>query len=148
DLYTVGTVATILKLFKMPDGSQRAFVQGFTRARIQRYIQTEPYFRAQIEPLEDILSTGVTINALVVTLQNSFQKLAELVPNLNKEVGILVANIDEPGRLADTIAAHLNLTLAERQELLETLDIKTRLEKVTFYINRDLQVLELGNKIQ
>src|SRR5262249_14941248 len=148
NLFDVGTVAAVLKLFKMPDGSQRAFVQGLARVAVKRYTQAEPYLRAIVEPLEEVPATGGTIDALKVTLQNSFQKLAELSPNLNKEAGFLVVNIEEPGRLADTIAANINLSLAERQELLEMVDIKARLEKMTFYLNRELQVHELGNKIQ
>ncbi|MBI1747776.1 MAG: endopeptidase La [Acidobacteria bacterium] len=148
NMHKAGTVAAILKLFKMPDGSQRAFVQGLARVVIKQYTQIDPYFRAAVEPMVEIPSSGVTIDALVVTLQNSFHKLSELSPTLNKEAGFLVANIDDPGRLSDTIAANLNLSLTERQELLEMADTKTRLEKVTYYISRELQVLELGNKIQ
>ncbi len=148
DLYSHGTAVSVWKVFKMPDGSVRAIVHGLSRIKIIRFTQTEPYFKAIVEPLEEKKISGVDIDALVTNLQSLFQKVVELAPYLTAEVGFLIANTSEAGRLADLIAANLNIAQNEKQEVLETLAIKQRLEKVTYLVNRELQILELGRKIQ
>jgi len=135
-------------MFKMPDGSIRAFLQGMKRIKIKKIIQTEPYIRAQIKIIEEKLDKTPELEALTRNLTDLFQKIVVLSPNLPEEIGVAVINIAEPSRLADFVAAHINLSLEEKQGILEELNIRKRLKKVTGFINRELEILELGSKIQ
>jgi len=148
NLYSVGTVALIARMFKLPDGSIRALLQGISRARLKEITQTEPYLKAKVEKLEDVIEQTTEIEALSRNLRGLFQKAVELAPNLPAELGIAALNIPEPGTLADFVAAHLNLKLEEAQEILETLSVGERIRKLTAFLNRELEVLELGSKIQ
>ena len=148
DLYDVGTVATVLKMLKFPDGSLRVLVQGLSRMEVVDYIQTEPYLKAIVRPLEDHIEESLELEALAKNVVIQFQKIVQLVPHLPDELQIAVMNISHPGKLCDLIASNLNLSLEEKQELLATVDVKKRLEKLTVYVNRELEVLEIGNKIQ
>jgi len=147
-LYSVGTVAVIARMFKLPDGSIRAFFQGISRARIKEITQVEPYLKAKIEVLEDKVERTTELEALTKNLLGLFQRAVELAPNLPAELSIAAMNIPEPGTLADFVAAHISLKPAEAQEILETLDVTERIKKLTTYLNRELEVLELGSKIQ
>ncbi len=147
-LYSVGTVAVIARMFKLPDGSIRAFFQGISRARIKEITQVEPYLKAKIEVLEDKVERTTELEALTKNLLSLFQRAVELAPNLPAELSIATLNIPEPGTLADFVAAHISLKPEEAQEILETLDVSERIKKLTAYLNRELEVLELGSKIQ
>lgn len=147
-LYSVGTVAVIARMFKLPDGSIRAFFQGISRARIKEITQVEPYLKAKIEVLEDKVERTTELEAMRKNLLNLFQRAVELAPNLPAELSIAALNIPEPGTLADFVAAHISLKPEEAQEILETLDVSERIKKLTAYLNRELEVLELGSKIQ
>jgi len=148
DLYEYGTVATVLKMLKFPDGSIRVLVQGLSRMKILKYTQEEPYFKAKIRPLEDIIEKSTELEALARNISIQFQKVVSLVPQLPEELQVVVVNMTHPGKLADLVASNLNLSLEEKQTILETLDVKTRLEKLTVYLTRELEVLEIGSKIQ
>ncbi|HIE17837.1 MAG TPA: endopeptidase La, partial [Dehalococcoidia bacterium] len=148
NLYSVGTVALIARMFKLPDGSVRALLQGISRARLKEITQTEPYLKARVEKLEDEVEQTTEIEALSRNLRGLFQKVVELAPNLPAELGIAALNIPKPGILAGFIAAHLNLKLEEAQEILETLSVGERIRKLTAFLSRELEVLELGSKIQ
>ncbi len=148
DLYDVGTVATVLKMLKFPDGSLRVLVQGLSRMEVVDYIQTEPYLKAIVRPLEDHIEESLELEALAKNVVIQFQKIVQLVPHLPDELQIAVMNISHPGKLCDLIASNLNLSLEEKQAILATVDVKKRLEKLTVYVNRELEVLEIGNKIQ
>ncbi|OQX60018.1 endopeptidase La [candidate division KSB1 bacterium] len=148
DLFKYGTVATILKMLKFPDGSVRVLVQGLTRMEVLEYVQTEPYLKAKIQPLEDVIEKSLELEALAKNITIQFQKIVNLVPQLPDELQIAVMNISHPGKLADLVASNLNLSLEEKQQILEAIDVKKRLEKLTIFINRELQVLEVGTKIQ
>jgi ATP-dependent Lon protease len=149
DLYTVGVAALILRMIRELDGSQRVIVQGVSRIRIKEYLQKEPYFRARADSIdEEALSQGVEIEALMMNLKNLFQRAVELAPYLTAELGTMVGNIKSPSILADLIASNLNLSTSEKQSILETFDVRERLTKVHLSLNKEVQVLELGNKIQ
>ena len=148
NIYNVGTATAVARMFKMPDGSIRAFLQGMKRIKIKKIIQTEPYIRAQITVIEEKLDKTPELEALTRNLTDIFQKIVALSPNLPEEIGVAVINITEPGKLADFIAAHINLSVEEKQGILEELNIGKRLKKVTGFINRELEILELGSKIQ
>lgn len=148
DLYSVGVAALILRMIRELDGSQRVIVQGISRIRIKEYIQREPYYKARAETIEEGIATGVEIEALMMNLKNLFQRAVELAPYLTTELGSMVNNIKSPSILADLIASNLNISTPEKQGILETVDVRERLTKVHLILNKEVQVLELGNKIQ
>jgi ATP-dependent Lon protease len=148
DLYHWGTVAVIMKVFKMPDGTQSVMVQGINRAQIINYSQTEPFLKALVQPQFEKQVEGVDIEALIGNLRGLFQKVVSLAPYLSPEHAMLVANTDDPGRLADIITWNLNISTPEKQSVLELVDVKSRLERVTYLITKELQILELSSKIQ
>jgi ATP-dependent Lon protease len=130
------------------DGSQRVIVQGVSRMKVREYIQREPYYKARSEVIDEGVVQGVEIDALMMNLKNLFQRAVELAPYLTSELGTMVSNIKSPAILADLIASNLNISTAEKQGILETFDIRERLTKVHLFLNKEVQVLELGNKIQ
>jgi ATP-dependent Lon protease len=148
DLYSVGVAALILRMIREMDGSQRVIVQGVSRIRVKEYIQRDPYYKARIDSLEETAVQGVEIDALMMNLKNLFQRAVELAPYLTAELGTMVSNIKSPNILADLIASNLNVSAGEKQGILETFDVRERLTKVHLYLNKEVQVLELGNKIQ
>jgi ATP-dependent Lon protease len=148
DLHSVGVAALILRMIRELDGSQRVIVQGVSRIKVKEYIQREPYFKARSETMEDSPVQGVEIEALMMNLKNLFQRAVELAPYLTAELGTMVSNIKSPSILADLIASNLNLATPEKQGILEIFDVRERLSKVHLFLNKEVQVLELGNKIQ
>ncbi len=148
DLYTMGCSAHILKMMKLPENHMSVLVQGQSRIHIKEYTQTLPYLKARIDIIKEEFEKEVETEALMVSIKNLFQKAVELSPHIPAEVGLLVMNMDNPGTLADLIASNFNISVGEKQEILEILDIKKRLEKVVSILNKELHVLELGSKIQ
>lgn len=148
NLYSIGTAALIAKMFKLPDGSIRIFLQGLSRMRLKEVTQTEPYIKAKVEVIKDKLEKNVELEALTRNLTGLFQKVVELAPNLPSELNFAVLNIPDPSNLADFVAVNANLKLGERQEILETIDVAERIKKLISFVNRELDVLQLGNKIQ
>lgn len=148
DLYPVGVAALILRMIREMDGSQRVIVQGVSRIRAKEFIQREPYFKARVDVIEEALVQGVDIDALMMNLKNLFQRAVELAPYLTSELGTMVSNIKAPHILADIIASNLNLSTSDKQGILDTFDVRERLSKVHLFLNKEVQVLELGNKIQ
>jgi ATP-dependent Lon protease len=148
DLYHVGVAALILRMIRELDGSQRVIVQGVSRIRVREYSQRDPYFKVRCDTIEEKFSPGVEIDALVMNLKNLFQRAVELAPYLTAELGTMVNNIKSPAILADLIASNLNISTAEKQAILETFDVRERLARVHLHLNKEIQVLELGNKIQ
>jgi ATP-dependent Lon protease len=151
DLFRIGTLTHIHKMFKFPDGSLRLVVQGVQRFRLTQITQYRPFIRAKIELLQDHvpLEQEIEVKALAQSAQGLFQRVVELSPTLSDELQALAANINDPARLADFVAASLSsLSTAQKQEILETLDVKARLERLNKVLVKDLEVLEVGNKIQ
>ena len=151
DLYEVGTGVKIHKSVRMPDRSVRLVVQGLFRFRVVRVVQTEPYIRADVEVLSDVISPDeeLEIDALTRNLQSVFSKVVELSPNLSDEVSSLSTATQGGSRLADFIAQNLpNLDTPARQTVLDTLDVRQRLALVHQALLREQEVLELGNKIE
>jgi ATP-dependent Lon protease len=148
DLFEVGCAASILKMLKMPNNSLRLLIQGTSRIRLTEFTQREPYIRAKVAPLKDQGEKTTDTQALMVGVKGIFQKVVELAPNLPVELAIMALNIEEPGALADLIASTLSIPLVDKQNLLETLDVKGRLERANFLLTKELTVLELGSKIQ
>jgi ATP-dependent Lon protease len=151
DLYDIGTASHIHKMFKLPDGSLRLIVQGLTRLRLDEVTETRPYLRARVSPaLETLVETDrLEIDALLRNIKTSFQKVVSLSPLLSEDLQTLAANITEPGRLSDFIASSLS-TIATpiKQEALATLDVRARMDALNRILVKELEVLELGSKIQ
>ncbi len=151
DLYNVGTLTHIHKMFKFPDGSLRLVVQGIQRFRILKVTQYRPFLKAEVELVKELVPAEqeVEVKALSQSAASFFQRVVELSPTLADELATLAGNIQEPARLADFVAANLpTLTTAQKQELLETIDVRARLERVNKTLVKDLEVLEVGSKIQ
>ena len=148
DLYTVGCVATIMKMVKMVDGSQRIVVQGLCRFKLIEFLETEPNFKARVLPVFEEYQKDIEIDAMYINLKNLYKKAVEIAPYLSSELAQIAAKIESPGNLADLVASTVNISAAERQEILEKIDIKERLKKVTILLNRELETLELSTKIQ
>jgi len=148
DLYTIGTVATIMKMVKMVDGSQRIVVQGLARFKLVEFTQREPHFRARILPIFEEYQKDIEIDAMYINLKNLYKKAVEIAPYLSSELSQIATKIENPGNLADLVASTINISVAERQEVLEKIDLKERLKKVTVMLNRELETLELSSKIQ
>ncbi len=148
DLYEWGTAAMILKKFKMPDGSEQLIVQGIYRFKVLKYNKFDPHFEATVLPAQESITQTVEVEALVNNLKMLFQKIVDLSPYLTGEHRVMVLNTEDPGKLTDVISSQVNFTVSEKQQILEITDIKKRLEKVHYLLNKELQVLELGSKIQ
>jgi ATP-dependent Lon protease len=148
DLFEVGTAAHILKMLKMPNNSIRLLIQGISRIRVTEFIQQEPFLRAKVRPLDDQGEKTTETQALMSGVKGIFQKFVEMAPNLPADLAIMAMNVEDPGVLADLIASTLNLALEDKQAILETLEVKARLEKVNLLLNKELSILELGSKIQ
>src|SRR3954468_15482439 len=151
DLFRIGTLTHIHKMFKFPDGSLRLVVQGVQRFRLLQVHQYRPFLKASIELLTEVVppEQEIEVKALAQSAQGLFQRVVELSPTLSDELQTLAANIQDPSRLADFVAASLpSLTTPQKQEMLETLDVRARLERLNKVLVKDLEVLEVGNKIQ
>jgi ATP-dependent Lon protease len=151
DLFRVGTASHIHKMFKLPDGSLRLIVQGLTRVTLDEVTEARPYLRARVSPAPEATNEAdhLEIDALLRNIKTNFQQVVSLSPLLSDDLQTLAANIAEPGRLADFIASSLT-TIATpiKQEVLETLDVRTRMDALNRILIKELEVLELGSKIQ
>ncbi len=148
NLYQVGTAAVILKMRKPEDGSVRLLLQGLYRFRLADWVGYDPYLAAKIEPLSEDYEPDLEIEAMTANLKGLFLRMLELSPYLPAELGALVRELGDPRVLADVAGGSLNISKAEKQELLETIPVKDRLRRVLVLINRELEVLELSKKIQ
>src|SRR3954465_3727035 len=151
DLYAVGTVTHIHKMFKLPDGSLRLIVQGLARVQLDRIVQSRPYLRAVVTVTEDQLreEDHLEIDALQRNIKSNFQQVVSLSPLLSDDLQALAANITDPGKLADFIASSLaTIGTPVKQEALATLDIRARMDTLNRILIKELEVLELGSKIQ
>jgi ATP-dependent Lon protease len=147
-LYTRGTAGRILKMLKYPDGSVRILVQGIKRIELMRYTQHEPYFKATVRHLEDVHEPSRDLEAIQAHMVNQFAKFVSMIPYLPDELQVVVMNIKDPGKVTDLIASNLNISLEEKQDLLSSLDVRLRLERLATILNREIELLELGQKIQ
>ncbi len=148
DIYTIGTMARILQMVKVPDGTLRVLVQGIERISITELSQTEPYFKARIKAFPEKSEKSVELEALMRGVSEVFQKMVLLTPNMPEELSGAALNIEDPRQLAYLIATNIRLELQQRQEILETESVSDKLTKLMQYLNREVEVLELGRKIQ
>ncbi len=148
DIYRVGTVSTILQLLKLPDGTVKVLVEGGRRARITEFGETEAYFEACTEALPDEEGDGKELEALGRTVVSQFEQYIKLNKKIAPEVLVSLNQIEEPSKLADTIASHLNLKISEKQELLEAARVGDRLERVFGHMESEIGVLQVEKKIR
>ncbi len=148
DIYEIGTAAIIHKMLKVPDGSLRILVQGVKRIKIASYTLNDPYLVAKVDVLEDKIEMTKEVDALSRNLQNVFTKIIGLVPYLPEELQMAASNVDDPSALCYLIASAIKIKTEEKQDLLEEIDVEKRLRKLTVILNRELEVFELGSKIQ
>jgi len=148
DLNTVGVACVILKLFKLPDGNQSIIVHGLTRFRLLSVEQSDPFSTGRIEVLEDVVNLGPSLDALVASVRQQANRVIELSPNTPDEAAQVLNSITNPSALADFLAANLQADTAEKQRLLEELDVEKRLRMIAARLATQLDVLELQSKIQ
>jgi ATP-dependent Lon protease len=151
DMYSIGTATHIHKMFKLPDGSLRLIVQGLARVRLERIVQTRPYLRGAVVSADESLreEDHLEIDALQRNIKSNFQNVVSLSPVLSDDLQALAANITDPGKLADFIASSLTTIGTQvKQEVLDTLDIRARMDTLNRILIKELEVLELGSKIQ
>jgi ATP-dependent Lon protease len=148
DLYDVGTAAIVHKLIRVPDGSLRILVQGLERIRLEMPVSDEPYLAAEFSPLDDELVESREVDALTRNVQSLFARVIALVPYLPEELQLAAANVEDPSALCHLVASTVRIKTDEKQHLLELVNVEERLREVSAILNRELEVLELGTKIQ
>ena len=147
-IYDVGTVAIVHRMLKAPDGTVRLIVQGLERIRIKNYTQNEPFLRAEVELLADVEEETLEQEALMRTAQDLFRRLVSLVPHMPEELETAAINATNARQLAYLVAASVRMEPAQAQEILETDPVREKLVKLNSFLNKELEVLELGRKIQ
>jgi ATP-dependent Lon protease len=147
-LYDVGVAGVIARMLKMPDGSLRVLVQGGQRVRLERFVAETPYLIARVTEAPDVVEESTELVALQRNVQRTFSEIVEQVPYLPEELQLAVANIDDPSALSHLIASSLRLSVEEKQQLLEEVDVGRRLRALSQILARELEVISLGSKIQ
>ncbi len=148
DLYDVGVVATVEKMLRVPDGSMRVLVHGGERVRLTGYPASDPFLVAVVEPMPDVLEESDELKALAGNVQAAFARVVDLVPYLPDELQMAAANLDDPSTLSYLVTSSLRLPVAEKQEILEEVRVSVRLRRLSEILAREIQVLELGARIQ
>ena len=147
DIYQIGTVAEVKQLLKLPGGTIRVLVEGISRARVRRYIAMEPQFQVEVEQYSEDFVKSSEVEALMRNLVYQFEQYVKLSKRIPPETVVSVVNLEEPGRLADIIASHLNLRIEDKQNILDAVDIVPRLEKLCSILLKELEIVELERKI-
>jgi ATP-dependent Lon protease len=147
-LYGIGIAALVLKMAKAEDGGIRLVAQGLTRYRVLEITQLKPFVLAKVQQVSDIIVEDMETQALLTNLRAQFSKALELAPHLPNELQGLASSVNDPGALCDMVASTLNLTPEHRQSIVEAIEVKERLRRITNLINHEIQVMELGSKIQ
>src|SRR3984893_19263299 len=147
-LFARGTAVRILKMLKYPDQSVRVLVQGLARIELGEFVQREPYFTAHVTRLVEDFTSDREAEALQANLVSQFSKFVSLVPYLPDELQVMSMQVRDPARLTDLVASYLKVAVEELQDLVATLDVRGRLEKLIVILSREIELLELGHKIQ
>ncbi|KAB7739271.1 endopeptidase La [Parvibaculum sedimenti] len=148
DIYDVGTIGSVLQLLKLPDGTVKVLVEGVRRARVSDYTDNDQFFEANVEPIEEAETDGEQLEALSRSVVSQFEGYVKLNKKVPPEVLGSVTQIDEPAKLADTIASHINIKIAEKQELLELPSVADRLERVYSLMEGEISVLQAEKRIR
>lgn len=147
DIYRVGTVSRVRQMLKLPNGTIRVLVEGVNRAEITEFMTNEEFYEVMIKELHEQEADDSEIDALMRSVLSQFEHYISLSKKVTPETLTAVSDIDEPGRLADVICSHLSLKIKDKQEILETIDVRERLEKLLDFLNNEREVLELERKI-
>ncbi|MDK2791376.1 MAG: ATP-dependent Lon protease [Deferribacteres bacterium] len=148
EVYSVGTIAVILRMLKLPDGRVKILVQGLKRGKIQEFLQEEPYFKVKVEQIEEKEETDeLKTEALTRHVKDQLNKAVSLGKPMLPDLLAIIDSIAEPGKLSDLIVSNLGLKITESQEVLETIDTIERLKKVSEFLNREISILEVQQKI-
>ena len=147
-IYKVGTVASVLQLLKLPDGTVKVLVEGAGRARIKNYLRTDEYYEAEVEILPDELGDKVEAEALARSVMAEFENYVKLNKKVSPEITAAVSQLEDAAKLADTVASHLAIKIAEKQEILETPTVAERLERVLGLMESEISVLQVEKRIR
>jgi ATP-dependent Lon protease len=148
DIFAVGTIGTILQLLRLPDGTVKVLVEGKRRARVRRFVDSERYLLVEADDVEEASEKTVELEALMRSVQSTFEAYVKLNKRIPPEMLTSVASIDDPARLADTIVAHLSLKLQDKQSILETESPAKRLEKLYELMQGEIEILQVEKKIR
>jgi ATP-dependent Lon protease len=148
DIYEMGTIGTVLQLLKLPDGTVKVLVEGSQRAKIVRYTENEEFFQAEAELLDDVVDDGKDLEALSRSVVTQFEQYIKLNKKIPPEVLVSLNQIEDPGKLSDTIASHLALKISEKQELLEFISAGDRLERAYSFMESEIGVLQVEKRIR
>ena len=148
DIFTVGTIGTIIQLLRLPDGTVKVLIEGKRRARITEYLETEAYFRVRCESIEEAVEDSDALEALIAKIHKAFEVYVKLNKRIPPEMQMTVSNISDPSKLADTIVAHLNLKLNDKQSILETESPADRLKRLFEFMEAEIEILQVEKKIR
>ena len=148
DLYTTGTLATVMKIFDMPDNSKSAIVKGIKRVKVDKFTSTAPYFKGTMQDLQEIKTQEENMEVLCESLKSIFSNLIDIAPYLSEEQTNILINIKDPSQIADKAISVMNIPTKEKQQILEQIDVVKKIKETLKIINREIQRLELGDKIQ
>ncbi len=148
DLYPYGSAVMVLKLLKLDEGNQSIIVHGLARVKIEEWTGHEPYMKAKIKVMTDVVSPSNESEALLMNARNLARRVIQLSPSIPDEAAVVLNNIDQAGALSDFLASNLQMDIPVKQELLETLDVNARLRRVGSELQHQVDILELSNKIQ
>lgn len=146
-IYKIGTLANVLQLLKLPDGTVKVLVEGIGRARVKKYRAREEFYEAEADLLDDVEGDVVEIAALQRSVVTEFENYVKLNKKLSSEIVAAVTGIEEPSKLADSIASHLSVKIPEKQAILEMLDVGERLERVLGMMESEISVLQVEKRI-
>jgi len=148
DIYSYGTISTVLQLLKLPDGTVKALIEGKQRGKIEGFIENQDFFMVEVAKVSNQYEANLETKALIRTLISNFQKYAELNNKIGQEIISTVTSIEDPFQMADTIAGHLALRTVDKQELLETIDLNKRLEKLLSKLGNEVEILKLEQRLR
>ncbi len=148
DIYKVGTVGTVLQLLRLPDNTVKVLVEGVKRARVLRYTDNDEFFQAEAEVLPDVEGQGQELQALSRAVVSQFEQYIKLNKKIPPEVLVSINQIEDIGKLADTVAQHLNIKISDKQALLEVPTISERLERVYAFMESEIGVLQVEKRIR
>jgi ATP-dependent Lon protease len=148
DIYKIGTLGTVVQMLKLPDGTVKVLIEGKKRAQISRFLSHPDFFMVEVDEAREVVERNSEIDALTREVHTTFENYVKLKKKIPPEMVMSVSSIDDPGRLADTIVAHLGIKIEERQNLLETYNAAERLEKVLAHMRAEIEILEVERRIR
>ena len=148
DIYKIGTLGSVVQMLKLPDGTVKVLIEGKKRAKVARFVSNPDFFLVEVDEAQEVVERNTEVEALVREVHTTFENYVKLKKKIPPEMVMSVSSIDEPGRLADTIVAHLGVKLEDRQNLLETFSTAERLEKVLGHMRAEIEILEVERRIR